>query len=366
MKQSTFLIRALRAITVIGTLLVGQFAHGAAVDQARLAIKNGDIDAASRLINQAIENDPDNLEALLLQGVLLAQRGEIDQAEAVFTRLTKLNSNVPPAFNNLAAIQASRGEFEEARNTLIHATKRFPNYLVAHENLADLHTTMAAASYQKALQIEPNNARVQSKLEAIGQFISLPVQSRNTGPTPISVARQRAQAPTSVSNARNAANSGNGCPRIGPLASDSELLNMQRWLDQYGVLFRMTTVSSGGAVRGGKTMVYLPPANSLADARSIRDDLLSNGITDIGIIRQGDLANAISLGVFSQPASVERRREQLRARGFEPLTRALGSPPAQSGDQATVLVISDPNAISVDELRAQFPNARISQGACAR
>lgn len=61
--------------------------------------------------------------------------------------------------------------------------------------------------------------------------------------------------------------------------------------------------------------VYMPPFNSDAAARQTLASLLENGI-DSFIISEGDLAQAISLGVFSQQESAYRLQEQLAAQGY--------------------------------------------------
>ena len=65
--------------------------------------------------------------------------------------------------------------------------------------------------------------------------------------------------------------------------------------------------------------IYLKPQASRDNAIQAIEDLKSKGITDYRLIETGDLRNAISLGLFSTQASVNRRLNELKNKGYQPV-----------------------------------------------
>jgi cell division septation protein DedD len=64
--------------------------------------------------------------------------------------------------------------------------------------------------------------------------------------------------------------------------------------------------------------VYIQAIPTEADANDILAKVRAEGITDSYVIPNSDSGNLVSLGVFSEISGVSRRREQVRALGFEP------------------------------------------------
>jgi len=64
--------------------------------------------------------------------------------------------------------------------------------------------------------------------------------------------------------------------------------------------------------------VYIPAIPSEGDANEILARMRADGITDSYVIPNSDSGNLVSLGVFSEISGVSRRRDQVRALGFEP------------------------------------------------
>ena len=62
--------------------------------------------------------------------------------------------------------------------------------------------------------------------------------------------------------------------------------------------------------------MYLAPQDSRAQAVAALNDLKNKGVRDIRLISGGDLLNAISLGVFSSQAAVNRRLNELQTKGY--------------------------------------------------
>tara|TARA_R110000772_G_scaffold264509_1_gene385125 strand:- start:85 stop:885 length:801 start_codon:yes stop_codon:yes gene_type:complete len=68
--------------------------------------------------------------------------------------------------------------------------------------------------------------------------------------------------------------------------------------------------------------VYMPPFSSDTAARQTLANLLENGV-DSFLITEGDLAQGISLGVFSQQSTAFRLQEELAAEGYATNTQEI-------------------------------------------
>ena len=64
--------------------------------------------------------------------------------------------------------------------------------------------------------------------------------------------------------------------------------------------------------------VYIPKIATEREANEILAKVRAEGITDSYVIPNSDTGNLVSLGVFSEISGVSRRRDQVRALGFEP------------------------------------------------
>jgi cell division septation protein DedD len=64
--------------------------------------------------------------------------------------------------------------------------------------------------------------------------------------------------------------------------------------------------------------VYIPAIATEAEANAILARMRAEGITDSYVIPNSDSGSLVSLGVFSEISGVGRRRDQVRALGFDP------------------------------------------------
>jgi len=71
---------------------------------------------------------------------------------------------------------------------------------------------------------------------------------------------------------------------------------------------------AAGEARGWR--VYLPPAENLATAEATARRIAAAGFSDYLVLRDGDSANGISLGLYATEAAAQRRTSTLRAGGF--------------------------------------------------
>ncbi len=105
------------------------------------------------------------------------------------------------------------------------------------------------------------------------------------------------------------------CYTLGPLENEDDISALGAWFNAQG---SQATLRSDERREVTSTWVFLPPLASreAADAR-VREMQAAN-IDDIYVIPRGDMANAISLGLFSQSDTLQRRVSQLEDRGFTP------------------------------------------------
>ncbi len=130
-------------------------------------------------------------------------------------------------------------------------------------------------------------------------------------PAPAPVAVVGAEAGDSASSAASTAL----CLTVGPLDEGEQADQVRGWLEGEG---------GTAALRVGERRelslywIYFPPVSSRGEAVERVGQMRGEGIEDIYIIPRGDMANAISLGVYSRRTSLDRRLAELRAKGYDP------------------------------------------------
>ncbi len=105
------------------------------------------------------------------------------------------------------------------------------------------------------------------------------------------------------------------CYSIGPLEKDEDITRMREWLQARGGEPRLREDE-----RRELTLywVHFPPLPDRKAAIARVERMRAEGIDDIFIIPGGDMRNAVSLGVYSRPESLERRLRELREKGYDP------------------------------------------------
>ena len=109
--------------------------------------------------------------------------------------------------------------------------------------------------------------------------------------------------------------------------------------------------------------VYIPAIATEQQANEILAKVRADGIADSYVIPNSDSGNLVSLGVFSEISGVSRRRDQVRALGFEPQV-------VDRTRRATVYwidVVLDPSqTLDFDALRPAGRIIRLEQRDCER
>lgn len=105
------------------------------------------------------------------------------------------------------------------------------------------------------------------------------------------------------------------CYTIGPLDNDDDISALGAWFKAQG---SKATLRDDERREVVSTWVFMPPQESLDAAKALVREMEAADIEDIYVITRGDMANAISLGLYSQSETLERRVRQLESRGFDP------------------------------------------------
>lgn len=140
--------------------------------------------------DKALAASPKDVQLRFLRGLALTETGRTDEAIKAFTQIAEENPGLPEPYNNLAVLYAQQNQYDKARAALQMAIQTNPSYAIAHENLGDLYARLASQSYDKALQLESGNTKVQTKLTLVHELFSRNPQMvpRNGSPTRIAAA----------------------------------------------------------------------------------------------------------------------------------------------------------------------------------
>jgi sporulation related protein len=104
------------------------------------------------------------------------------------------------------------------------------------------------------------------------------------------------------------------CYTYGPIPNLNESILLSEWLNERGILYKQRQTDEQGKQL---FWVYLAPRQSRASAEAAFNDLKQKGVKDMRLIREGDLLNSISLGLFSSQAAVNRRLNEIKTKGYQ-------------------------------------------------
>jgi len=127
------------------------------------ALKKGRRAAALKIADDFLVEHPRDAQVRFLRAVILGDMNRLDDAAAVLESLIEDFPELAEPYNNLAVIRASQGNLGLAEHYLQLAVAAAPTYVTARENLGDLYISLAAAAYDGALRIAPDNAVVRRK-----------------------------------------------------------------------------------------------------------------------------------------------------------------------------------------------------------
>lgn len=171
-------------------LLVCSIVHADELGDISQLVSQGQHAQAMERVNGYLAAHPADVQGVFLKGVILAEQRKSADAIKIFSDIAEKHPELPEPYNNLAVLYAEQGQYDKARRALEMAIKTHPSYATAHENLGDVYAKMASDAYGKALQLDKNNARTQTKLTMVKELFS-------GGVRPVQVAA-RAEMPEKV------------------------------------------------------------------------------------------------------------------------------------------------------------------------
>ena len=122
---------------------------------------------ATATLDRLIAERPREPQARFLKGIALTDEARTEDAIAVFRGLLADFPELPEPRNNLAVLYAQKGEYAQARDELETALQAAPDYAIAHENLADVYARLAAAHYERTVELDKRNKTAPAKLKLV-------------------------------------------------------------------------------------------------------------------------------------------------------------------------------------------------------
>jgi tetratricopeptide (TPR) repeat protein len=121
-----------------------------------------DLQQATELFRQAIEETPNDSEAYNCLGAVQYRTNLLEEAEFSFRRALELNPENPDALCNLGTLFISTQRLKAAKNCLERVIQICPNYPEAHGNLGLIQMqeclfVEANLSFQRAIELNPNS-----------------------------------------------------------------------------------------------------------------------------------------------------------------------------------------------------------------
>ncbi|WP_100411082.1 tetratricopeptide repeat protein [Acidovorax sp. 69] len=193
------LLRLLALTALVGTGMV----HADDYSDITQLLKTGKAAEALTKADQRLAANPKDPQLRFLRGVAQTDSGKQADAIVTFTKLTEEYPELPEPYNNLAVLYANQNQLDKARTALEMAIRTNPSYATAQENLGDIYAKLASQAYNKALQLDANNATsVKPKLALIRELFSAETTGKAgrpaaaaPAPTPAAVVATQRPAP---------------------------------------------------------------------------------------------------------------------------------------------------------------------------
>ncbi len=148
------------------------------------------------------------------------------------------------------------------------------------------------------------------------------------------------------------------CYTVGPLQDEDRIAQIDAWLSERDAI---TSLRVGERREINTYWVYLPPFPSVDEAKARQARMREQGISDIYVIPGGNMAGAVSLGLYSQRDTLERRIQQLHDEGYSPEVQ-----PRYKITKASWIEVELPAGFDFPEeqFASEFPEANAERTAC--
>ena len=312
---------------------------------------------AREVLDPLLAREPGHPRARLLHGMLRARAGRVSEAIDIFEALRRDHPDMSEPYNNLAVLYAVDGRLDEARTTLLEALERRPD-AVAYANLGDVYTKLARRAYRHARELDPaGHAWPDDAGDAtfplagtpaappelpppprveLSDVATPPVAAESSRPAaagtvsePLTVAEESGESGTeqlesgaaAVAFASAAASTPDEfCARAGGFDGRRAVAEAALWLRSYGA--EIVEVRHEKRKTANSYRVYLPPFPSREAAAVAVREIRERGVSDVAIVKDGDLANGISFGVYAEADNMHRRVAALGRLGYSVRSRA--------------------------------------------
>ena len=134
-------------------------------------INSGQWDKAQKEVDQRLQVAPTDPQMRLLLSRIQEAQGQTQAAMDTLQALTQSFPELAEPHNNLAVLLARENRHADALASLQAAVQARPDYAVALENMGDVYAALASQAYAKALQITPQQRRIQAKQLGIDQML---------------------------------------------------------------------------------------------------------------------------------------------------------------------------------------------------
>ena len=181
-------LRPAAALAALPVAMLVACASTARADEAQdveRLLRAGRTSEALARVERSLAARPADPQLRFLKGVVLTDARRTAEATDVLVKLTEDHPDLAEPYHNLAVIYAADGRDDKARASLEAAVRANPGYATAHENLGDVYARLAAASYQRTLQLDPANRSAVPKLALVrGLFAAAPTAPAPAGSAP--------------------------------------------------------------------------------------------------------------------------------------------------------------------------------------
>jgi tetratricopeptide (TPR) repeat protein len=134
-------------------------------------INSGHWNKAQKEVDQRLQVAPTDPQMRLLLSRIQDAQGQTQAAMDTLQALTQSFPELAEPHNNLAVLLARENRHADALASLQAAVQARPDYAIALENMGDVYAALASQAYAKALQITPQQRRIQAKQLGIDQML---------------------------------------------------------------------------------------------------------------------------------------------------------------------------------------------------
>lgn len=145
---------------------------GARIGLAACGYSRGDLPAAKRWVEETLEMDPHNSQALGLMGIVCWRLGDLSSASEALQQAVSLDPNDASLHNYIGIVQHDNGELEGAAESFARALELDPQLAEAHYNRAVVLAEMsppqldeARRHYRSAVRLgNPKDPKLEQRL----------------------------------------------------------------------------------------------------------------------------------------------------------------------------------------------------------